>query len=75
MTGDGEERYCKEEIVETYGFQKVSAIVTGGRERYHSVWNGLNAISRARQRRSVKRRSGRGRVARISLSMTAQDLS
>lgn len=45
VTGDGEERYCKEEIVETYGFQKVSAIVTGGRERYHSVWNGLNAIS------------------------------
>ena len=46
VTGDGEERYCKEEIVETYGFQKVSAIVTGGRERYHSVWNGLNAISK-----------------------------
>ena len=44
VTGAGEEAYCKEEIVEAYGFQKVTAIVAGGRERYHSVWNGLNAI-------------------------------
>ena len=45
VTGEGEESYCKEEIVEAYGFQKVSAIVAGGKERYHSVWNGLNAMA------------------------------
>ena len=33
---------CKE-IVERYGYTKVSAIVLGGKERYHSVWNGLCA--------------------------------
>ena len=33
---------CKE-IVEQYGYTKVSAIVLGGKERYHSVWNGLCA--------------------------------
>ena len=44
VTGAGEESYCKEEIVEAYGFKKVTAIVAGGKERYHSVWNGLNAI-------------------------------
>ena len=33
---------CKE-IVERYGYTKVSAIVLGGKERYHSVWSGLCA--------------------------------
>ena len=36
--------YCQNEIVGKYAFKKVSAIVEGGRERYHSVMNGLNAI-------------------------------
>ncbi len=42
--GRGEEEYVRREIVEKYGFTKVRAIVEGGRERYHSVWNGLCAL-------------------------------
>lgn len=37
--------YCKDEIVDKYGFSKVSRIVSGGKERYNSVYNGLCAIS------------------------------
>jgi 2-C-methyl-D-erythritol 4-phosphate cytidylyltransferase len=35
--------YCKEEIVNRYGYRKVKHIVAGGRERYDSVENGLAA--------------------------------
>lgn len=45
VTKEGEEEYCRKEMVEAYGFQKVTAIVPGGRERYHSVFFGLKAIS------------------------------
>lgn len=45
VTGAGEEAYCKREIVERYGFTKVVSIVAGGEERYHSVANGLAAVS------------------------------
>lgn len=44
VAGAGEEEYCKEKIVERYGFTKVVNIVTGGEERYHSVAKGLEAI-------------------------------
>ena len=43
VTGSGEEEYCQREIVEAYGFSKVTQIVTGGKERYHSVFEGLKA--------------------------------
>lgn len=36
--------YCTTEIVERYGFSKVKSIVCGGRERYHSVYNGIKAL-------------------------------
>lgn len=39
----GDEEYCKKEIVERYGFQKVTSITAGGRERYESVYRGLMA--------------------------------
>ncbi len=42
----GGEEYCRKEIVEKYGFKKVSAIVPGGRERYDSVRNGLDAAEK-----------------------------
>lgn len=45
VTGEGEAEYCRNEIVEAYHFKKVAAIVTGGKERYHSVANGLGAVS------------------------------
>lgn len=43
VTADEEIAYCKKEIVEKYGFQKVTQIVAGGKERYHSVYHGLCA--------------------------------
>lgn len=41
VTSKGDISYCKEEIVENYGFSKVSQIVEGGKERYHSVMSGI----------------------------------
>lgn len=43
VTGAGQEEYCRQEIVEKYGFKKVRRIVAGGSERYHSVHNGIQA--------------------------------
>lgn len=37
--------YCKEEIVERYGFGKVTSIIEGGAERCLSVWEALKHIS------------------------------
>lgn len=36
--------YVREEIVERFGFHKVTSIVPGGAERYDSVYNALQAI-------------------------------
>lgn len=36
--------FCRREIVERYQFQKVSQIVAGGKERYESVYHGLEAL-------------------------------
>lgn len=44
VTGSGDEKYCREQIVEKYGIKKVSHILCGGAERYHSVWNALKEI-------------------------------
>ncbi len=35
--------YCRENVIESYGFAKVRRIVAGGRERQQSVYNGLKA--------------------------------
>lgn len=43
VTGEQDIEYCREEIVQKYGFQKVDKIVAGGKERYDSVWRGLLA--------------------------------
>lgn len=45
VTGAEEIEYCRKEIVERYGFAKVIDIVPGGKERYHSVYAGLDALS------------------------------
>ncbi|MCC8141521.1 MAG: 2-C-methyl-D-erythritol 4-phosphate cytidylyltransferase [Lachnospiraceae bacterium] len=45
VTEAGMEDYCRSEIVEKYGFLKVSQITAGGEERYDSVYRGLCAIS------------------------------
>lgn len=44
VTGKEEIDYCRQEIVEKYGLKKVKSIVAGGKERYHSVFEGLKAI-------------------------------
>lgn len=44
VTGAGEEAYAKQEIVDAYGIRKVAAVVAGGKERYHSVYEGLKAL-------------------------------
>ena len=41
VTGEESISYCKEEIVQKYGFTKVSAVIPGGKERYDSVYAGL----------------------------------
>lgn len=45
VVGKGEQEYCQKELVDKYSFKKVTDIVEGGKERYHSVANGLNAIN------------------------------
>lgn len=39
--------YCREQVVERYGFTKVRAIVPGGAERQNSVLNGLRSAEGA----------------------------
>ena len=36
--------FCREHIVEAYNFCKVAAIIPGGKERQHSVMNGLRGM-------------------------------
>lgn len=45
VVSPGDIEFCRKEIVEKYGFDKVHHIVEGGRERYHSVAIGLNSVS------------------------------
>lgn len=45
VTGADEIEYCQKEIVEKYGFKKVICVTAGGKERYHSVYEGLDALS------------------------------
>lgn len=45
VVGEGQEEYCRQNIVKKYGFTKVSKVVVGGAERYYSVWNGLQEVS------------------------------
>ena len=44
VVGEGEEDYCRKNFIEEYSFTKISRIVVGGKERYHSVYNALNTI-------------------------------
>lgn len=47
VAGKDDISYCKEQIVERYGFQKVTKIIAGGAERYLSVYQGLLAAKEA----------------------------
>lgn len=43
VTGKESINFCKQEIIEAYGFSKVRAVIPGGKERYDSVYAGLCA--------------------------------
>ena len=45
VTGKESIDYCRNEIIEKYGFTKVKSIAEGGKERYDSVYAGLEACS------------------------------
>ncbi|MBV7274488.1 2-C-methyl-D-erythritol 4-phosphate cytidylyltransferase [Clostridium sp. PL3] len=44
VCAEDEIEYCKHEIVEKYQIAKVLKIVSGGKERQNSVYNGINVI-------------------------------
>lgn len=46
VCGQGDEEYCRHNIVEKYNYTKVCSITAGGAERYDSVYNGLVEIER-----------------------------
>lgn len=47
VCGKEDVEYCKKEIVEKYNLTSVKAVVQGGKERYHSVFEGLKAAKGA----------------------------
>lgn len=46
VTGKEDVSYCQKEIAEKYNFQKIKAIIAGGKERYHSVFCGLQELEK-----------------------------
>lgn len=46
VTGKEDVSYCRKEIAEKYNFQKIKAIIAGGKERYHSVFCGLQELEK-----------------------------
>ncbi len=47
VVGKDDIDYCKESILKEYNFKKVCHVIEGGKERYHSVYNGLKEIKSA----------------------------
>lgn len=45
VAAPGEVSYCREMVVEAYGFKKVKKVVPGGATRQDSVYNGLREVS------------------------------
>lgn len=39
--------YCKQEVIEKFGFRKVKSLVAGGSERQSSVFNGLKEVDKS----------------------------
>lgn len=50
VTGKGQIPYCRQKLVEEYGFQKIKTVVEGGAERYHSVWEGLRVLEKEKRK-------------------------
>ena len=47
VCGKDDVEYCQEQIVKKHKLKNVTAIVPGGKERYHSVFEGLKAVGEA----------------------------
>lgn len=54
VTPAEEMEYCRKEIVERYHFGKVVALTSGGRERYHSVYQGIRKIDELSKKMSFE---------------------
>ncbi|PKM76695.1 MAG: 2-C-methyl-D-erythritol 4-phosphate cytidylyltransferase [Firmicutes bacterium HGW-Firmicutes-15] len=44
VTGEKELDYCEREIIKPFKYNKVSAVIPGGKERQDSVWAGLRKL-------------------------------
>lgn len=44
VTSPEDMEYCQKEIIDRYSLKKVTGMVAGGKERYHSVYNGLFSL-------------------------------
>ncbi len=44
VTGEADVPFVQREIVEAYGFSKVSAVIPGGAERWESVWKAMTCL-------------------------------
>lgn len=51
VVGKGQIPYCRQEIVEKYQFRKIRAVVEGGAERYHSVWEALRILEQEKMKK------------------------
>ena len=47
VCGKDDVEYCQNEIIAKHDLKNVSAVVPGGKERYHSVYEGLKAVVEA----------------------------
>ena len=56
----GDENYCREQVIDRYGYKKTADVVTGGKERYHSVYAGLSALQKLRKTKGKKDASADG---------------
>ena len=49
VSGEEDGQFCQNEIVKKYGFDKVKAVIAGGKERYHSVFCGLKELEQRKK--------------------------
>lgn len=47
VAGKDEMQFCREQILDFYGFDKVDKLVAGGSERQQSVYNGIMALDKS----------------------------
>lgn len=78
VTGADETEYVKKEIVEKYGFCKVSCVCAGGRERFDSVYEGIRQVKMksdptCEELREIKKKSECSRQIEMSNESSCVD--